>query len=68
MVWKFNVTVEGMMRVKLPKENSYYALHLSLLDSWCWYRRWNAINGEDEHKDALSASLMEILKPRSIDS
>jgi hypothetical protein len=35
MVWKFKVTLEGMMRIKLPNENSYHALHLSLLDSWC---------------------------------
>jgi hypothetical protein len=33
MVWKFKATLEGMMRVKLPNENSYYALHLSPLDS-----------------------------------
>jgi hypothetical protein len=33
IVWKFKVTLEGMMRVKFPNENSYYALHLSLLDS-----------------------------------
>ena len=32
-VWKFEVTRKSMMRVKLPNENSYYALHLSLLDS-----------------------------------
>jgi len=25
MVWKFKVTLEGIIRVKLPNENSYYA-------------------------------------------
>jgi len=65
-VWKFKVTVEGMTRVKLPNENSYYALHLCLLDSWCSYQRSHAIKRQYEHKDTMPASVMEILKPRSI--